>query len=714
MRSRVFVPMVFTTLAIAMQGAWAQAAYEQGAAAVVRAESGRPLASARGQTTAQAAALVLRARGRTALTLAATRQVDARSGPNGVTHTRLEQSVDGLPVYGAYAKAAFDRNGDLVHLIDHLAPVPATGLAPARIDALQALTSVVRTLHPSAQATVSRQSASGNTVTFEAGRYFWAAPTVQAVAVPLDDGSMTRGWLVQTWSRRDNQLHYTLVGGDGRLLHVEARTNTDSYHVFKKSPSQSSQETVFGPGAGNTQSPSGWLNGLQTTVNIKGNNASAYLDTDANNGPDSGGTAVSGGNFLTTADLSVAPSTAGNKAVAVQNLFYLSNVMHDLLYGYGFNEANGNFQVNNFGKGGSGNDPVLAEAQDGSGTDNANFATPNDGQSPRMQMYLWTGAAPSGYVTIGSNSYGLYGSAFGPALTLGGTSGQLAVYNDGSGVSSSDACEASTVSLAGKIAVVDRGACDFTVKVLNAQKAGAVGVVIVNNVDGAPFGPGGTSGRVKVSSGMVSLADGATIKAAAGSATTLRKNPITPLQIDGDIDSDIVFHEYGHGLTWRMIGGMSGPLAGAIGEGAADVNAFLVNKDDIVGEYAFSNPAGIRRHPYAGYPLTYSAVTGAEVHDDGEIYAGAMWRVLSNYLAAGFTHELVHADFVNGMNFTPATPTFEDMRDGMLQAVEGSGRECFIWRGFAASGIGVGAKGTVSRRKAVTIVESFALPAACQ
>ena len=75
--------------------------------------------------------------------------------------------------------------------------------------------------------------------------------------------------------------------------------------------------------------------------------------------------------------------------VAVANLFYLNNVVHDKLYRHGFTEAAGNFQTNNFGRGGFGNDPVNAEAQDGGGTNNANFATPGDGTRPRMQMYLW-------------------------------------------------------------------------------------------------------------------------------------------------------------------------------------------------------------------------------------------------------------------------------------------------------------------------------------
>jgi hypothetical protein len=409
----------------------------------------------------------------------------------------------------------------------------------------------------------------------------------------------------------------------------------------------------------------------------------------------------------------VAPTTTGNKAVAVQNLFYFNNTVHDLLSRQGFNEAAGNFQVNNFGLGGAGNDPVNAEAQDGSGTDNANFATPADGSSPRMQMYLWTGSAPDSYVTVAGQNYGAYKSAFGAAVTAGGKIGPLAVYNDGTGVAT-DGCEASTASLTGKMAIIDRGTCNFTVKVKNAQNAGAVAVVLVNNVPGGgAFAPGGTDRKVKIPSAMVSFEDGSTLRMLAGSSANLHLSGLVALQIDGDIDADIVAHEYGHGLSWRMIGSMSGAIAGAIGEGASDVNAFLINGDDRIGEYAYSNALGIRRYPYEGYPLSYGDWYG-EVHNDGEIYAGAMWRLRGSYLAAGYSLDDVYGDFVDGMNFTPAGPAFEDMRDGMLQSAAGTGRECLIWRAFAASGIGVGADGRVAPNGSVTVVESFTVPTACQ
>ena len=79
---------------------------------------------------------------------------------------------------------------------------------------------------------------------------------------------------------------------------------------------------------------------------------------------------------------------------AVTNLFYWCNVVHDRFYEIGFTESAGNFQNNVFGRGGVGNDAVQADAQDGSGTNNANFATPPDGSPGRMQMYVFTGPTP--------------------------------------------------------------------------------------------------------------------------------------------------------------------------------------------------------------------------------------------------------------------------------------------------------------------------------
>lgn len=56
-------------------------------------------------------------------------------GRNGMTHARFEQRIGGLPAHGAYAKAAFDADGNLVHLIDQLAATAGKPVAAAQVDA---------------------------------------------------------------------------------------------------------------------------------------------------------------------------------------------------------------------------------------------------------------------------------------------------------------------------------------------------------------------------------------------------------------------------------------------------------------------------------------------------------------------------------------------------------------------------------------------------
>jgi extracellular elastinolytic metalloproteinase len=360
------------------------------------------------------------------------------------------------------------------------------------------------------------------------------------------------------------------------------RTNNDSYRVFVNSPATGAQQDVPGP-APYTASPSGWLGSSTTTI---GNNVDAYLDRDNNNAADASGRPTAPDqNFLFPWDGAQAPTTAANQLASVTNLFYLNNVLHDRLYGYGFTESAGNFQQNNFDRGGAGGDPVNAEAQDGGGTNNANFSTPTDGSRPRMQMYLWTSATPSR---------------------------------------------------------------------------------------------------------------------------------------DGDLDSDIVYHEYGHGLTWRMIGSMTGPLAGAIGEGMSDTLATYFNGDDAVAEYSYNKATGIRRFKYTDYPYTYKNVTGSSVHNDGEIYGAAMWRLRQIWLTSTRDHDRLLTFIVDGMNYTPSRPDYEAMRDGILSAMNAdaasTGERCAVWDAFAKYGIGVGADGRETCRIftcSVTITESFAKPAEC-
>ena len=138
-------------------------------------------------------------------------------------------------------------------------------------------------------------------------------------------------------------------------------------------------------------------NGSTNFPITRGNNVWAQEDRDGNNGTGSPATSTTAGDPLTfdfVPDFNVAAtqtSPVKNQQFNTTNLFYWNNIIHDLSYLYGFDEVSGNFQASNQGRGGIGNDFVYADAQDGSGTNNANFSTPADGGNGRMQMFLWGG-----------------------------------------------------------------------------------------------------------------------------------------------------------------------------------------------------------------------------------------------------------------------------------------------------------------------------------
>ena len=554
-----------------------------------------PLTGASGAAPPAIVAAFLRARG---LAIADDALVAIGGGAigGGLISIRFQQRSAGLRVYGVSVKAAFSGRGELVHLAENVAPSGAAG-AP-RASAAGALAAALARLHPDAGPPPAEARRSGATTVFERGAFFHAEPSVTRVVYPTADGSLRPGLLAETWSQRDNLLHETLVGADGEVVAVEARTARDSYNVFALDPSKSLQTVVAGPAPGGNESPAGWLAAAsQRTTNITGNNTNAYLDTDNNNRADRGGDQVADGSFLAASDFGQQPSAADNRAVSVQNLFYLNNVVHDIAYRHGFTEAAGNFQADNFGRGGLGADPVKAEAQDGSGTNNANFATPADGTSGRMQMFLWSGVGPTHQVVVNAPSPATLdatGAEFGPALKPAGLTGDVVLVNDGVGTTS-DGCEGAQAAVRGKIALVDRGTCAFTLKAINAASAGAKAVIIANNTGSTEiFTMGGTE-RVRIPAVMVGQNDGAALKASpSGLNVTLRHHPNPALMVDASLDADIVYHEFGHGLTWRMIGGMSGPMSGAIGEGMSDGLALLINGDDVIAEYLGQRP---RRHP---------------------------------------------------------------------------------------------------------------------
>ncbi|MCS3868919.1 hypothetical protein J3D55_001835 [Chryseobacterium ginsenosidimutans] len=496
-----------------------------------------------------------------------------------------------------------------------------------------------------------------------------------------------------------------------------------SYNIFPlplEAPTFGSRATVNNPWI-LTASPEGWhYDGTTRYTITRGNNVHAYEDTAGSNlvgfSPDGGASR----NFNFPFSINADPFT--NQNAAITNLFYINNKVHDIFYVFGFTPAARNFQATNFGLGGAGNDYVLAEAQDGGGTNNANFASPSDGSKPRMQMYLWSTVnrqffynAPTAAVPRQpANGTALFGNPLDATGVTGNV--QLSSVLDG--------CTALPGgSLTGKIGLVERGTCAFTVKTKNLQDAGATAAIIYNNTaNGNTIGNmSGTDATITIPSVLIGNTEGEYIKSQLSANTTvnvtLKDDPATSITPDGSFDNGIVIHEYGHGISNRLTGTGSGCLSSTadkeqMGEGWSDFFAImLTNKagDNAsvargTGTYALGQPitgSGIRPAKYSPdftiNDYTYTDTNGMEynngtaivpdVHSIGFVWATMLWDLHWQYVAKyGYASD-VTSNTTNGssrvlqlvtdaLKLQVCNPTFVDGRNAILQAETGNDRRC--------------------------------------
>ena len=489
-----------------------------------------------------------------------------------------------------------------------------------------------------------------------------------------------------------------------------------------------------------------------TTV-LSGNHADVYLDV-------SGGDGFSGG-----ADRRVSTSSAGqfhysfdgnqdvrsstnNQNAAMVQAFYVSNWLHDFFYDAGFVEIEGTAQLSNYGRTNASleNDRLLIEVQDFDGTNNANISVPVDGGSPVMQVFLFDGPTTHSVTVSGAlnASYANGRASFGPGNF--DQTGQLVLMRDGVAPNETDGCETLTnaAELAGRIALVDRGNCNFIDKVNRAQQAGALAVLVANNTTGTlTMGlPDGTQPTITIGSLLVSLADAAAIKAAMANGVvnaTLTRTTATP--IDGALDSALVAHEWGHYLNNRLIIIGDGSQANGMDEGWADFVAMLAlsrpsDASALTGAYGFSGYAtndfynGLRRFPYSAdldinglsfrhisngihLPNGSAGTNNSEVHNTGEVWASALWDA---YLLLLQQHGFAEAQdrmrhyLVAGQIATTENPDFLQARTAQLDAVAAINPAdvTLFQQAFAKRGMGINAVAPSKANAEQTgVVESF-------
>ncbi|MDH4475302.1 MAG: M36 family metallopeptidase, partial [Verrucomicrobiaceae bacterium] len=575
------------------------------------------------------------------------------------------QELDGIPLFNTIFKANLTKHGDVVTLSSHFLSDPAAAAQiPAQqraalitqpmVDATRAVSLVAASLNDAVPAdrVVPQGSADGA----ERMQRFTAPglsdTTAKMTWMPMSSDELRLAWDVTVYSLARNEMFRSVVDAEsGEVLYrtsLTADISDATYRVYADAvskqpfdspfsmtpgprvksslqPLEASRQVLTLQAENTTASPNGWIN--DGNMETLGNNVDAHTDTDANNiadlpRPNGGALRV----FDFPVDSTQSPTTY--KSALVTQLFYMNNWIHDKTYALGFTESAGNFQTDNFGRGGLGNDAVLADAQDGSGTNNANFSTPADGSPGRMQMYIWTGPNP------------------------------------------------------------DR---------------------------------------------------------------------------DSDFDNDIIIHEYGHGVSNRLVGGGVGISAlqpRGMGEGWSDFLAVTMlsqEGDDLHGNYAMGGYStlllsnistnyyfGIRRFPYGpdrtkspltyrdidptqalphiGVPLCprYSSANGSpdQFHAQGEVWCNMLWEVRHNLVSKhghAVGNQRALQIVIDGMKLAPANPTFIQARDGIIQAalVAFPADMGEVWSGFAKRGIGFGASGPANSTT-TGVVESYSVPDALQ
>jgi len=372
----------------------------------------------------------------------------------GTTHVFLRQRVDGIEIFNSSFNVAVGRNGSVAHVGDRfvsgLATVASRKTASISAKAAAELAAAELGLGAPKNLTVLLQTSGRDkqAVLSDGGISLENIPA-RLVFQPLN------GELVLAWDLEIYQLDAThwwsvrIDAATGALLDRLDFVDSEQYEVYPLPVESPHHTTPLPPadarvvevdpyldGVPGGSSPFGWhdtdgIAGAEFTI-TRGNTVHAYADTNNDNLPDGGADAEPDGGAgldftgaVVPIDLSMAPTTYTQGSIA--NLFYWSNIIHDVTYQYGFDEASGNFQVNNYGNGGLGNDDLRAESQDGGGNCNANFGTPADGFRPRMQMYLCTTGNPD---RDGSLDHGVvvheYGHGISNRLTGGpGNSGCL-------------------------------------------------------------------------------------------------------------------------------------------------------------------------------------------------------------------------------------------------------------------------------------------------
>lgn len=355
---------------------------------------------------------------------------------SGLPTVQLIQRVEGKEVFNSEVRAAVSLDNHVISVTGQLFPgagaagaqalaAPATPEEAAIAKAASDLTGNVYTAADFAPQEVPEESGPYRFYSYlfetaESRPAFERPIRLKDVMFPLGEEQFVPGYFLEIWIEGFPAFSYVIDAIDEPdvLFRKNLAAECAMYRVHNTGGPLFRPHDGPAPG---TPHPTGNLDGFQAPVipaqlvNVNsllpnrpwlppgamvttGNNCIAYADLQLTNGFGPGdirGTATAPDVFDHVYNHALPADAPGNLQASLTGMFFHVNWLHDRWYEAGFDEAAGNAQMNNFGLGGLGGDPILAEGNDFSDTNNASMQTPSDGSSPRMQMFEFTRTNPS-------------------------------------------------------------------------------------------------------------------------------------------------------------------------------------------------------------------------------------------------------------------------------------------------------------------------------
>lgn len=600
------------------------------------------------------------------------------ANPDGrLSFVSYVQKIGKIPVFQGEIKAGFTRNGEIIQIVNNLAPgiddssvggdfgVPKNAVVAAlrNLEIATSWEEITQIKSESDDAKLVFSSSHANREIIAEKFYF-----------PLEAGIVRAAWRILAWT--DSGAFYVVVDAEtGDVLWrkslTERQSQTATYGVYGNGTSflkSSDSPAPFTPGCVtpltcpqpaiiNRQSFTlvgneapydfnnlGWISdGGNQTI---GNNIEAGIDRVSPDGidPDGHATGNPARNFVFEYNPAPGnpapgedPTNANFQMGATTHVFYVGNRFHDELYLLGFNEQAGNYQGDNFGRGGAGGDSIVVEIQDFTGSNGANFTTPADGGRPKLQLFLWSIPTPDRDGALDSQMY-VHELSHGVSQRLhGNVSGLLDNMARGMGEGWSDF---------------------FALALLSEPSDDPLGIYPVGSYSTAEIFPG--------------------------------------------------YASYYYGLR-RFPKAVKGSV-GANGKPYDPMTLGYVNSGcgSLIGDSTTNPNSAFPRGPLG------ATSNCDQIHNIGEVWSAALWELryelmLRHGAAEGNRRALQYV--VDGMKLSPITPNMLQSRDAIIVAASASdpGDVLPIKRGFAKRGFGEGAsiQAAGSGNNNTVVTESF-------